>query len=68
MECNLWVLQAAREVAARYAPEFLYVATTDYPEHNLPPDSPEMQQHLLLTDELIGGILDLYDPDRDLWC
>lgn len=66
MECNLWVLQAAREVAARYAPEFLYVATTDYPEHKLPPDSPEMQQHLLLTDELIGGILDLYDPDRDL--
>jgi len=66
MECNLWVLQAAREVAARYAPGLLYVATTDYPEHKLPPDSPEMQQHLLLTDELIGRILDLYDPDRDL--
>jgi len=66
MECNLWVLRAAREVAARYAPELLYVATTDYPEHKLPPDIPEMQQHLRLTDELIGGILDLYDPDRDL--
>jgi phosphonoacetate hydrolase len=66
MEINLWVLRAAREVAVRYAPEFLYVATTDYPEHKLPPDSPEMQRHLRLTDELIGEILDLYGLDRDL--
>lgn len=66
MEINLWVLQTAREVALRHAPRFLYVATTDYPEHKLSPDSPEMQHHLRLTDELIGGILDAYDLDRDL--
>jgi phosphonoacetate hydrolase len=66
MEINLWVLRAAREVAVRYAPDFLYVATTDYPEHKLPPESPEMQRHLRLTDELIGGILGAYDLDRDL--
>lgn len=61
LEINLWVLRMAREVAARYAPRFLYVATTDYPEHKLPPESPEMQAHLKEMDALIGDIVARFD-------
>lgn len=61
LEINLWVLRMAREVAVRYAPRFLYVATTDYPEHKLPPESREMQVHLHEMDALIGQIIECYD-------
>jgi phosphonoacetate hydrolase len=61
LEINLWVLRMAREVATRYAPRFLYVATTDYPEHKLPPESPEMQAHLKEMDALIGDIVACFD-------
>jgi len=61
LEINLWVLRMAREVAARYAPRFLYVATTDYPEHKLPPESPQMQAHLKEMDALIGDIVACFD-------
>lgn len=61
LEINLWVLRMAREVATRYAPRFLYVATTDYPEHMLPPESPEMQAHLREMDALIGEIVACFD-------
>lgn len=61
LEINLWVLRMAREVAARSAPRFLYVATTDYPEHKLPPESPEMQAHLKEMDALIGDIVACFD-------
>ncbi len=66
MEINLWVLEMARDVTARYAPELLYVATTDYPQHKLPPDQPEMRQYLRAADGLIGQIVEAYDLDRDL--
>ncbi len=61
LEINLWVLRMAREVALRHAPRFLYVATTDYPEHKLPPQSPEMKAHLREMDALIGDIVRCYD-------
>jgi phosphonoacetate hydrolase len=61
LEINLWVLRMAREVAVRYAPRFLYVATTDYPEHKLPPESPEMQAHLEEMDALIGELVACFD-------
>ncbi|MFQ5521480.1 MAG: alkaline phosphatase family protein, partial [Candidatus Methylomirabilia bacterium] len=60
----LWVLEMAREVAARYAPDLLYVATTDYPQHKLAPDHPEMHRYLRAADELIGQIVERYDLDR----
>jgi len=66
MEINLWVLTMAREVASRYSPELLYVATTDYPQHRLPPDHPEMQRYLRDADERIGQVVEAYDLDRDL--
>jgi len=66
MEINLWVLEMAREVAARHAPRLFYVATTDYPEHKLSPGHPEMQRYLRDADELIGQIVETYDLARDL--
>ncbi len=61
LEINLWVLRMAREVAVRHRPRFLYVATTDYPEHKLAPESPEMKAHLKEMDALIGEIVRCYD-------
>ncbi|MBI4607461.1 MAG: alkaline phosphatase family protein [Candidatus Rokubacteria bacterium] len=66
MDINLWVLAMAREVAAREAPGLLYVATTDYPQHKLPPDDPRMQRYLRDADRLMGEIVESYDLDRDL--
>jgi len=51
----------AAEVARRDRPDLLYVATTDYPQHKLPPDDPAMQRYLADSDEALGGILDAYD-------
>jgi phosphonoacetate hydrolase len=52
----------AREVALRERPDFLYVATTDYPQHMLAPDEPAMQRYLEASDEALGRLLDVYDP------
>jgi phosphonoacetate hydrolase len=61
LEINLWVLRAAREVAADRAPDLLYVATTDYPQHKLGPEEPAMHAYLAESDELLGWLLDAYD-------
>ncbi|MGH7263235.1 MAG: alkaline phosphatase family protein [Candidatus Rokuibacteriota bacterium] len=61
LEINLWVLRAAREVAADRAPDVLYVATTDYPQHKLGPGEPAMHAYLAESDELLGRLLDAYD-------
>jgi len=64
LEINLWVLRMAREVATRLAPDFLYVATTDYPQHKLGPDEPAMQAYLAESDDVLGALLDAYDLDE----
>ncbi len=61
LEINLWVLRMAREVAVREAPDFLYVATTDYPQHKLAPNEPAMHAYLVESDEALGRLLDAYD-------
>jgi phosphonoacetate hydrolase len=61
LDINLWVLRMAREVARRERPDFLYVATTDYPQHKLGPDEPAMQDYLAESDRAFGEILDVYD-------
>ena len=66
LEINLWVLRMAREVATRERPDFLYVATTDYPQHTLAPDEPDMQRYLAQHDAALGRLLDVYDPDDTL--
>jgi phosphonoacetate hydrolase len=63
LEINLWVLRMAREVAVRERPDFLYVATTDYPQHKLAPEEPAMQRYLEQHDEALGRLLDAYDLD-----
>jgi phosphonoacetate hydrolase len=63
LEINLWVLRMAREVAARVAPDLLYVATTDYPQHKLGPADPSMRDYLAASDEALGRLLDVYDLD-----
>ncbi|MBI4012584.1 MAG: alkaline phosphatase family protein, partial [Candidatus Rokubacteria bacterium] len=64
LEINLWVLRMAREVAAGIRPDFLYVATTDYPQHKLGPDEPAMRAYLEASDEALGRLLDVYDLDE----
>jgi phosphonoacetate hydrolase len=66
LEINLWVFHMAREVALRERPDFLYVATTDYPQHMLAPDEPDMQRYLEQSDEALGQLLDVYDPAETL--
>jgi phosphonoacetate hydrolase len=61
LEINLWVLRMAREVALDVSPDFLYVATTDYPQHKLAPDEPAMHRYLEASDEALGRLLDAYD-------
>src|SRR5262245_39030637 len=62
LDINHWVFRMAREVALRERPDFLYVATTDYPQHMLAPDEPAMQGYLEASDEALGRLLDVYDP------
>lgn len=66
LDINLWVFRMAREVALRERPDFLYVATTDYPQHMLAPDEPAMQRYLEAKDETLGRLLDVYDPAETL--
>jgi phosphonoacetate hydrolase len=66
LDINLWVLRMAREVAVRDRPDFLYVATTDYPQHMLAPEEPAMQRYLEASDEALGRLLDAYDLDETL--
>jgi phosphonoacetate hydrolase len=66
LDINLWVFRMAREVALRERPDFLYVATTDYPQHKLAPDEPAMQRYLEQSDEALGRLLDAYDLEETL--
>jgi phosphonoacetate hydrolase len=63
MEINLWLLRLALEVARRFRPRLLYVATTDYPAHRWPPGAPTMREHLHALDELLGRLLEGYGLD-----
>jgi phosphonoacetate hydrolase len=64
LEINLWVLRMAREVAVHLRPRFLYVATTDYPQHKLAPADPAMQAYLAESDTALGALFDAYDLDE----
>jgi phosphonoacetate hydrolase len=64
LEINLWVLRMAREVAVHLRPRFLYVATTDYPQHKLGPAEPAMQAYLAESDAALGALFDAYDLDE----
>jgi phosphonoacetate hydrolase len=58
IEVNSWVLKAARVVLGKHAPNFTYVATTDYVEHKYDPSTHESKLHMELVDEEIGNIVE----------
>ena len=57
IEINHWLLRAAREVLMKDSPDLLYVTTTDYATHTLPPEEDESQWNINQLDYLIGDIL-----------
>ncbi len=56
LEVNSWLLRAAETVLDKQAPDFIYVATTDYVCHKYAPNENEAQRHLSLIDERIGQL------------
>jgi phosphonoacetate hydrolase len=58
IEANLWLLRAARLVLERERPDLLYVTSTDYYGHMLPPEAPECRAFFAEADRLIGELVD----------
>jgi len=61
IEANLWLLRAARLLLERERPDVLYVTSTDYYGHMLPPKAPAVRAFFAEADRLIGGLVDA-DP------
>ncbi len=60
-EANLWLLRAARAVWERHQPDLMYVTTTDYLSHMLPPESPEARANFTEADRLVGALIEGID-------
>jgi phosphonoacetate hydrolase len=60
-EANLWLLRAARAVLEREHPDVLYVTTTDYLGHMLPPDAAEARATFAESDRLVGALIEGID-------
>ena len=60
-EANLWLLRAARLVMERERPDFLYVTTTDYLGHMLPPEADEARATFTESDRLVGALIEGID-------
>jgi phosphonoacetate hydrolase len=58
IEANLWLLRAARLVLERERPDLLYVTSTDYYGHMLPPEAPACRAFFVEADRLIGELID----------
>lgn len=58
IEANLWLLRAARLVLERERPDLLYVTSTDYYGHMLPPEAPECRAFFAEADRLIDDLVD----------
>ncbi|MCK9494298.1 MAG: alkaline phosphatase family protein [Dehalococcoidia bacterium] len=57
-EANLWLLRAAPLVVERERPDVLYVTTTDYLSHMLPPQAPEARTAFAESDRLVGALIE----------
>lgn len=57
-EANLWLLKAGRLVLEREHPDVLYITTTDYLSHMLPPEAPEARATFEETDRLVGALIE----------
>jgi len=59
IEINHWLFQAAREVLTKDSPDLLYITTTDYVTHTLPPEDDRSQWTINQLDCLLGDILNV---------
>ena len=59
IEVNHWLFRAAREVLTKDSPDLLYVTTTDYATHTLPPEDDRSQWNINQLDCLLGDILNV---------
>ncbi len=59
IEVNHWLFQAAREILTKDSPDLLYVTTTDYAAHTLPPEDERSQWNMTRLDSLLGDILNV---------
>ncbi|MEX2230426.1 MAG: alkaline phosphatase family protein [Dehalococcoidia bacterium] len=57
-EANLWLLRAARLVLERERPDLLYITTTDYLSHMLPPEAPDARATFAQSDRLVGALIE----------
>lgn len=57
-EANLWLLRAGRLVLERERPDLLYITTTDYLGHMLPPEAPDALSTFAESDRLVGALID----------
>ncbi|MCA9846920.1 MAG: alkaline phosphatase family protein [Dehalococcoidia bacterium] len=57
-EANLWLLRAGRLVLERERPDLLYITTTDYLSHMLPPEAPEARATFAESDRLVGELIE----------
>ncbi|MGE3960082.1 MAG: alkaline phosphatase family protein [Dehalococcoidia bacterium] len=57
-EANLWLLRAGRLVLEREQPDLLYITTTDYLSHMLPPEAAEARATFAESDRLVGALIE----------
>lgn len=65
IELDSWLMRAAVEVARSYAPDLMYVSTTDYAMHMYPPGHTESRRHILLVEEGLKELLEVYEERGD---
>ena len=57
-DANLWLLRAGRLVLEREQPDFLYITTTDYLGHMLPPEAADARAAFAESDRLVGALIE----------
>ncbi|RLF02064.1 MAG: hypothetical protein DRK00_10535 [Thermoprotei archaeon] len=65
IEVDSWLMRAAVEVARSYAPDFMYISTTDYAMHMHPPGHAESRRHIRLIEDGLKGLLEVYEERGD---
>jgi phosphonoacetate hydrolase len=57
-DANLWLLRAARAVWERHQPDLMYITTTDYLGHMLPPEADDARTNFTEADRLVGALIE----------
>ncbi|MDQ1280111.1 MAG: hypothetical protein QG670_1373 [Thermoproteota archaeon] len=61
VDINLWLFKAAKEVILKEAPDFTYIATTDYAMHKYAPQESESNRHIRGIDQSISEISEIFE-------